>query len=63
MDDETAGDLWIRQHAASCLRLVTTLQSEGWETEVTCEAAPVQVEGRLPSGEQFSDLRSDTRGG
>ncbi|NED53649.1 hypothetical protein EAD96_30325 [Micromonospora sp. BL1] len=53
MDQETAPQGWMQQHMASWLRLVTTLRSEGWEAQMTCEAAPVQMEGHLPSGERF----------
>lgn len=44
---------WHQQHSASWLQLAATLRREGWEAQVTCEAAPVQVEGTLPSGERF----------
>ena len=44
---------WHQQHSRSWLQLVATLHSEGWEARVTCEAAPVQVEGTLPSGKRF----------
>ncbi|SCL50284.1 hypothetical protein [Micromonospora chersina] len=53
MDQATARQRWMQQHMTSWLRLAATLRSEGWEAQVTCEAAPVQVEGRLPSGERF----------
>ncbi|MGC5333500.1 hypothetical protein [Micromonospora sp. DT62] len=44
---------WHQQHSESWLQLVAALHREGWEAEVTCVAAPVQVEGTLPSGERF----------
>ncbi|SCL41061.1 hypothetical protein GA0074692_6122 [Micromonospora pallida] len=49
--DET--QLWHQHHLASWLRLAATLRTEGWETQVTCTAAPVQVDGALPNGERF----------
>lgn len=51
MDD--AQRPWHQQHLASWLQLVATLRAEGWEAQVTCAAAPVQVEGSLPNGERF----------
>lgn len=51
--DEAARRRWHQQHLASWLQLAATLRSEGWEAQVTCAAAPVQVEGSLPSGERF----------
>ncbi|MEU7979379.1 hypothetical protein AB0B63_12695 [Micromonospora sp. NPDC049081] len=42
-----------QQHVASWLQVVATLQTEGWEAQVTCSAAPVQIEGSLPNGERF----------
>ncbi len=30
-----------------------TLRSADWTVQITCTAAPVQIEGRLPSGERF----------
>lgn len=29
------------------------LRAEGWQAALTCASAPVQIEGRLPSGERF----------
>lgn len=51
--DESQRRLWHQQHAASWLQFVATLRIEGWDAQVTCFAAPVQVEGSLPSGERF----------
>ncbi len=36
---------WHQQHVASWLRHAATLQSVGWEEQVTRSAAPVQVDG------------------
>jgi GNAT superfamily N-acetyltransferase len=32
---------------------LTTLREAGWQVEMTCHAAPVQLEGVLPCGERF----------
>jgi hypothetical protein len=46
-------EMRTREHRAEWLAAVATLQAEGWTAELTCTAAPVQVEGRLPSGDLF----------
>ncbi|TYC02111.1 hypothetical protein FXF53_10395 [Micromonospora sp. WP24] len=53
MDQGHAQRLYHQQHLASWLELAANLRSEGWDAQVTCSAAPVQMEGRLPSGERF----------
>jgi hypothetical protein len=32
---------------------LATLHEAGWQAELTCAAAPVQIEGLLPCGERF----------
>ena len=32
---------------------LAALRTTGWQVEITCHAAPVQLEGVLPCGEQF----------
>ncbi|WP_223874292.1 hypothetical protein [Salinispora mooreana] len=51
--DEAQQRRWHPQHVASWLQLAATLRTEGWEAQVTCSAAPVQVAGSLPNGERF----------
>ncbi|MCP3785136.1 hypothetical protein NLX85_17350 [Micromonospora sp. A3M-1-15] len=51
--DEAQRRRWHQQHEMSWLQLAATLRTEGWEAQVTCSAAPVQVEGSLPNGERF----------
>jgi hypothetical protein len=29
------------------------LRAEGWQVEMTCQAAPVQLAGRIPDGTEF----------
>ena len=41
------------QHRADWDRVINTLHEDGWDVEMTCEQAPVQLEGHLPTGEQF----------
>jgi hypothetical protein len=38
---------------ATWRRLLLELRAQGWEVELTCPAAPVQLEGRVPTGEAF----------
>jgi hypothetical protein len=39
--------------AAAWQPLLAELSAQGWEVELTCSAAPVQLEGRVPTGETF----------
>jgi hypothetical protein len=38
---------------AGWLAALAVLEAQGWRAQLTCSAAPVQVEGRLPGGELF----------
>ncbi|MEQ4209888.1 hypothetical protein [Actinopolymorpha sp. B9G3] len=38
---------------AAWRRLLPQLRAQGWEVELTCATAPVQLEGRVPTGETF----------
>ncbi|WP_433344612.1 hypothetical protein [Micromonospora sp. CA-111912] len=51
--DEAQRRRWHQQHVASWLQLAATLRTEGWEAQVTCSAAPVQIEGSLLNGDRF----------
>jgi hypothetical protein len=51
MDGVQRWDVWA--HEACWQELVEALRADGWQAELTCLAAPVQLEGRLPSGELF----------
>ncbi|GAB1817112.1 hypothetical protein [Herbidospora sp. RD11066] len=42
-----------KDEAAAWDRLLPELRSRGWEIELTCHYAPVQLEGAVPSGELF----------
>lgn len=44
---------WAYTHAAQWRAGLAALAAAGWQAELTCLAAPVQVEGRLPTGEPF----------
>jgi hypothetical protein len=44
---------WVFKHEAEWLAALATLEADGWHAALTCLAAPVQVEGLLPCGEQF----------
>jgi len=44
---------WATAHEQGWQDVVAVLRREGWVAEVTCSAAPVQVEGRLPGGRPF----------
>lgn len=44
---------WVNEHVARWERALGSLRSEGWTVVITCAAAPVQLEGSLPSGEKF----------
>jgi hypothetical protein len=47
----TAG--WALAHEQAWNDVIAVLRQEGWVAEMTCSAAPVQVEGRLPDGRRF----------
>lgn len=53
MNQDTSPQGQHQHHEPSWLQLAATLRSEGWEANLTCTAAPVQMEGRLPDGELF----------
>lgn len=40
-------------HVQAWQEVIVALRREGWVAEITCSAAPVQIEGRLPGGQQF----------
>ena len=44
---------WALKHEVEWRAALATPKTEGWNAALTCSAAPVQVEGHLPSGEQF----------
>ena len=44
---------WLREHYDGWERTVTALRDRGWVAEYSGSAAPVQVEGELPTGEPF----------
>jgi hypothetical protein len=44
---------WARAHERAWQDVIAVLRAEGWTAEMTCFAAPVQIEGRLSSGEPF----------
>lgn len=44
---------WSRTHDAEWQSALAALRADGWQAELTCIAAPVQIEGRLPGGEPF----------
>jgi hypothetical protein len=44
---------WAAQAEAAWERAAAELRSEGWEVALTCLAAPVQLEGRVPDGSGF----------
>jgi hypothetical protein len=46
-------DFRAHNHPTDWSAAVAVLQAEGWLAKVTCHAAPVQVEGRLPVGPLF----------
>jgi hypothetical protein len=44
---------WAVRHEQERGAALATLHEAGWQAELTCLAAPVQVEGVLPCGERF----------
>jgi hypothetical protein len=50
MEDKTE---WLTEHLDGWNHALERLRSEGWTVELTCDAAPVQIEGTIPSGESL----------
>lgn len=44
---------WAGVHQRAWDAALATLRGTGWQVEMTCPAAPVQLEGVLPCGELF----------
>jgi hypothetical protein len=44
---------WADAHQRAWDAALATLREAGWRVEMTCFAAPIQLEGVLPCGEQF----------
>jgi hypothetical protein len=44
---------WAVEHEAGWELVLAELRAAGWQVEMTCFAAPVQLEGLLPDGEPF----------
>ena len=44
---------WLQDHVAGWVQAIIDLNLRGWTAAVTCSAAPVQLEGVLPSDESF----------
>ena len=44
---------WASAHQRAWEAALATLRQAGWRAEMTCPAAPVQLEGVLPCGEHF----------
>jgi len=44
---------WVATHEQEWDTALAELREAGWQAEMTCLAAPVQVEGVLPCGERF----------
>ena len=44
---------WYRKHGDEWEAALVTLRAEGWTVKHTGLAAPLQLEGRLPTGEVF----------
>ncbi len=44
---------WAGPHQGAWDAALARLREAGWHAEMTCMAAPVQVEGVLPCGERF----------
>ena len=44
---------WLQEQIEEWERALARLQAEGWTAELTTSAAPVQIQGFLPTGEQF----------
>jgi len=44
---------WAVEHQRTWEAALLTLREAGWQAQMTCLAAPVQLEGVLPCGERF----------
>jgi hypothetical protein len=44
---------WAEIHQREWEAALAALREAGWQAQMTCLAAPVQVEGTLPCGEHF----------
>jgi hypothetical protein len=44
---------WAETHQQEWEAALATLREAGWQAQMTCLAAPVQIEGTLPCGEHF----------
>ncbi len=44
---------WVREYEAGWARELPRLREQGYAAELTCFAAPVQLEGTLNTGEPF----------
>lgn len=44
---------WVQEADAAWQRLLPELRAEGWHIELTCFAAPIQLEGKVPGGDWF----------
>lgn len=44
---------YMPQHMVGWERAMESLRQDGWTIEMTCPEGPVQLEGRLPTGEPF----------
>lgn len=51
--DTTGRATWAVERHAEWEVVSEALTERGWTVEITCPAAPVQVEGRLPCGEAY----------
>ena len=52
MPIDTPSDKFLTDEAR-WQQLLSSLRGEGWTAVVTCHAAPVQLEGTVPTGESF----------
>ena len=53
---------WLIEHEASWERAMGELRKEGWVVALASPAAPVQLEGRTPTGEPGHAQMSGVRG-
>ncbi|WP_439661458.1 hypothetical protein ACSHWB_08095 [Lentzea sp. HUAS TT2] len=44
---------WRQRSQAGWQRVLPELRRQGWDVDTGCLAAPVELEGHLPSGESF----------
>jgi hypothetical protein len=44
---------WYEDHTHGWQTALQKLRAAGWKVDLTCTAAPVQLEGALPTGERF----------